>query len=265
MKYRACFLPILFLLAACHPPVEQGKSREAWDLKDIPAAPSEGAGIQEGSSQPPIPPPLPPLPPENPGEGTGASNEGLSGYEVYQKECAVCHGDQGQGTERGYAVRFPVGSYATAVTRAGRSGNPLFAIPMPAYDQKSISDQQLAEMWQYLGSFPRPTTGKELYETFCGNCHGNDGRGGFSGKNVIREIEEFSEYIRKGKNTRYPLNRRKYMPAYRPNELSREEIRLMQLHAEELRRQAGYPNGHDHDEDDDEHEHDHEHEHEHDD
>jgi cytochrome c5 len=123
---------------------------------------------------------------------------------------------------------------------------------MPAYKVDSISDQQLTEIWEYLGEGERPRTGKGLYEAFCANCHGIDGRGGFTGKNVIKEIEEFSEYIRKGKNVSYPLNRKKYMPAYRTSDLSSTEIRLMTQHAVLLRKQAGYPDHHgDDDEEDD--------------
>ena len=187
----------------------------------------------------PEPPPFPPTT-EPPTDDHG-SNAGLTGKEVYLKECAVCHGKEGEGTPRGYQVRFPVQAYADAVTRFGRSGNREFDIPMPAYPVEKISDQQLREMWIYLSSFPRPTTGKELFTAYCANCHGQDGRGGFSGEGILSETGEYRKYIRRGKNLRYPLNRRKYMPAYGEMELSAKDIFLLRQYARDLRQTAPKP------------------------
>jgi cytochrome c553 len=153
-------------------------------------------------------------------------------------------------------VRFPIQAYADAVTRFGRSGNREFDIPMPAYPVEKISDQQLREMWTYLSSFPRPTTGKELFNAYCANCHGQDGRGGFSGEGILGETGEYRKYIRRGKNLRYPLNRRKYMPAYGEMELSANDILLLRQYARELRqtaqRPSPYPQPTPHDDEDDE-------------
>jgi mono/diheme cytochrome c family protein len=195
---------------------------------------------------------------------------GLTGKEVYLKECAVCHGKEGEGTPRGYQVRFPVSSYATLVTRVGRSGNRLFDIPMPGYSAEKISDQQLKEIWEYLGSFPHPTQGKELFTAYCANCHGQDGRGGFSGESILGETGEYRKYIRRGKNLRYPLNRRKYMPAYTEAELSANDILLLRQYARELRQTVPRPRPEPspgpvsrptpHDDDDDDHDDEHRHE-----
>ncbi len=203
-------------------------------------------------------PPAPPLPlPENP-----ESNAGLTGKEVYLKECSVCHGREGEGTDRGFQLRFPVITFATAVTRAGRDGGGVFSIPMPAYSPEQISDTQLQEMWTFLSSFPRPKTGRDLYFTFCSNCHGMDGRGGVVGQGILGEIGEFREAIREGEHRREPLRRRKYMPSYSRAMISDSEIWLLEHYARELRASQGSRRGGDHDhhddddDDDDEHRHD---------
>ena len=191
------------------------------------------------AATPPLPQPLPPTPaPPDDGED---SNAGLSGKEVYLKECAVCHGNEGEGTERGYQLRFPVSAYAEAVTRKGRTGNRLYAIPMPAYQTDKISDQQLREMWEYLHSFQRPITGKGLFEAYCANCHGQDGRGGFTGEGILSETGEYRKYIRRGKNRLNPMNRRKYMPAYTAEEVSSNDILLLRQYARELRQSLPRP------------------------
>ncbi|NRA64223.1 MAG: c-type cytochrome [Pseudobacteriovorax sp.] len=179
-------------------------------------------------SQPPSPPtpPTPPNPPQ-PVPPDDDSNEGLTGIEVYMKECAVCHGDKGEGTPRGYRIQFPTRDFATYITRRGRTGNPYFTIPMPAYDRKLVSDKQLREMWDYLHDQERPQTGKQLYETFCANCHGLDGRGGLSRESVLGELDELWEAIREGEGYNNYWSRRGYMPRWNSREISNREIRLM--------------------------------------
>ncbi|SMF07118.1 c-type cytochrome [Pseudobacteriovorax antillogorgiicola] len=176
----------------------------------------------------PTPPPSPgdPQPPTPPGGGDD-SNFGLSGKEVYLKECAVCHGEIGEGTERGYRIQFPVRGFATYITRHGRKNHPDFDIDMPAYSRELISDQQMREMWDYLHNLPRPRTGKKVYETFCANCHGLDGRGGMSGESVLGELDEVYEYVREGEGYNNYWSRTDYMPRWNWQELPNEEIRMM--------------------------------------
>ena len=189
-----------------------------------------------------------PQPPQPPGDDDD-SNEGLSGIEVYLKECAVCHGDEGEGTERGYRIQFPVRKFAKAITRKGREGNPYFEIEMPAYDRKMVSDRQMDEMWDFLHSVARPSTGQGIYETFCANCHGVDGRGGLSRESVLGELDEVEEYVREGEGWDY-FNRRKYMPRWSRQELSDWEIRKMISYLYTL---GGKGGDDDDDDDDDDH------------
>ena len=166
-----------------------GLDRAKCVSKETPIPPSKPT--PPGSSQPPAPPsppqrppmppqrpPRPPMPPKppsgkpKPGRQGEGSNKGLTGVEVYKKECAVCHGEEGEGTERGYPLRFVKWRFAELVTRRGREYPPEFEIDMPAYDEEIVSNQQMNEMLNYLYSFPKPETGKELYFYYCQNCHG---------------------------------------------------------------------------------------------
>ena len=210
-----------------------------------PVPPGSGP-VPPGSG--PVPPGSGPVPPLPPGEGDG-SNDGLSGKEVWMKECAVCHGDEGEGTARGTRLKFPVRGFATFITRNGREGHPAYAIPMPAYSRDIISNQQMSEMWDYLHSFPQPFTGKDVYQIYCANCHGEDGRGGMSGEPVLGELDEIEEYVREGEGGRMYWSRTKYMPAWSPWEISNRQIDLMINYLAGLG--GGYPSHNDHDDDDD--------------
>ena len=175
-------------------------------------------------------PPMPPIPPPSsdvPTPGDPGSNDGLTGKEVWMKECAICHGKQGEGTERGYRLQFPSRGFATWVTRNGRVDKKRWIIDMPAYDRDMISDRQLGEMWSYLHQLPRPETGEELFQVYCANCHGVAGSGnGYARSSVRGELGEFGEAIREGEG-RYYYDRRNYMPRWSSYEITSSEIRLM--------------------------------------
>jgi len=126
---------------------------------------------------------------------------------------------------------------------------------MPGYSPEAISNAQLDEIWSYLSSFPRPTTGAELYATFCQNCHGKDGRGGVVGESILGEIGEFHEAIRQGEHRSQPLRRSKYMPAYSRTMITDGEIWLLENFARDLRRTQGGRGRQDDDDDDDDDDH----------
>ena len=137
---------------------------------------SRDLGLKPGPKVPPRPPmppappkpPMPPAPPSDkpkPGRQGEGSNKGLTGVEVYQKECAVCHGKEGEGTERGYPLKFVKSRFAELVTRQGRKIPPEFEIDMPAYDEEIVSRKQMTEMLDYLWDFPQPESGKNYTST----------------------------------------------------------------------------------------------------
>ena len=167
----------------------------------------------------PIPPIEPPVEPEPPTEN--------SGMEIYKEQCAICHGDKGQGTARGYPILYIPKSYATEVIRLGREGGTEFSIPMPAYDKEIISDYQLAEMYQSLYGISLPNSGEELYKSYCGNCHGMRGEGGMTNRPLLTKFDAFREFIRLGAGGNNYLNRNQYMPRWNKQRISDEQIQLM--------------------------------------
>jgi mono/diheme cytochrome c family protein len=163
---------------------------------------------------------------QGPDLGTDAQRQ--AGQQHYQKYCAQCHGDKGDGN--GYATPnllpkprdFTTGKYKVRSTPTGalpthqdlvsiiRRGMPYTS--MPAWPD--LTDQQVSELAYYIKSFspdfanpeavPKPVplpsapgmtdasvqAGKKLYEeTGCIRCHGNLGRGdGPSGPTLVDDL-----------------------------------------------------------------------------
>lgn len=185
----------------------------------------------------PIPPPeIPPKVPRDQGQGKNI------GQLAYERECAVCHGPSGEGTERGYPIKRPYRPYATEVTRKGRESQE-FPIPMPAYPQSLLSDLELAEIWTFLdGSTVGDdlALGADLYRWFCSNCHGKDGKGGFSRQDIRpaagSEVREgfFSDWIRWGSHHGDYMNRSAYMPRWNQWEISDNSIEKIKKYLQSL-------------------------------
>ncbi len=148
----------------------------------------------------------------------------LNGLEVYELRCASCHGDEGQGTERAFQLRYRADEYSKYVVRHGRTSS-LFESDMPAYDD--ISEEQLDEMFDWLGSFPNPDSGDALYARYCANCHGDDGQGGPTGKDIASDGDS-TEKIRGGENLNNPGDRREYMPRWNNEALTDQEVGIIE-------------------------------------
>lgn len=147
--------------------------------------------------------------------------------EVYATTCAGCHGSSGEGSDRGPHIRSPVRPFATHITRNGRRAIG-YTDDMPAYNADEVSDEHLAEMWDWTHSFPRPTDGRGLWVRYCGNCHGPQGGGGHVRQSVLDEdLGDWIETTRDGEGGRGYGNREDYMPAWSRSEISDAEIRLM--------------------------------------
>ena len=147
-------------------------------------------------------------------------------------QCAQCHGENGEGTDMGYIIQHPVPDYATWVIRNGRPKGS-FGIKMPHYDESTLTDQQLEEILRWLKSLEKPRTGEELYNVYCANCHGLDGRGGDSQVDVQHEwgsTHEIWEYVRYGAGENLYEKRGDYMPKWNESEITEVDIALITDH-----------------------------------
>lgn len=165
------------------------------------------------------------------GESSTGDAPAISGEEFFLSVCAPCHGSDGEGTALGYEVQHPVRDYATWVVRNGRPpGNTeLPGSVMVAYATGSLADATLEEIWDYLDTFPQPTTGEALYVDYCRNCHGTDALGGITDVN-IREpgaLAEIFEKVREGENVGNYAARGSSMPAFDEGRISDAEIQLI--------------------------------------
>lgn len=149
-----------------------------------------------------------------------------AGSRSYQLFCQSCHGVEGVGSTLGPIVRFPVVDFAMYVTRNGRDEQG-YPGPMTAYAADALPDEDLCNILAYLRSFDEPATGEELYNTFCGSCHGEDGRGGRTGQGITREAGEASGVIRRGEGGSSFGSTGRYMPHWAADELSTAEINLI--------------------------------------
>jgi len=164
----------------------------------------------------------------------------LSGKDFYLKECAVCHGPRGDGTERGMPLYKPHRVYATHITRHGRQGSRQYAIPMPAYPNTALSDRQLGQIWDYLDSLSSPTTGEQLYRSYCANCHGPDGLGGACGQplinadGILTQSNLFTLWVRWGQNDGSYDRRGSYMPRWNRSENSDADVEKLRSYIQSL-------------------------------
>lgn len=161
----------------------------------------------------------------------------MTGLEYFQANCASCHGTKGEGSgTRGCIVQMPVVGYSSWVIRNGRLYDTynIYSEKMPAFNTDTLSEKQLTEIMTWLQSMPKPTTGGDLYVTYCQNCHGANGISGPAGINLKREINNFSKVIRSGKGGTNYGNRKDYMPSWKSSEITDAEIKLMQTYVNGL-------------------------------
>lgn len=164
--------------------------------------------------------------------GTTASLAGLSGEEVFAGLCATCHGAQGEGSELGPELQHPVVAFSSFVARNGQTGGEYPGV-MIAYPDTLVSDDQLDEIWAFLGSFPQPETGEGLWLDYCGNCHGKDGLGGRVNKDIrekANELGDMREKVREGEGGNNYGAAAQYMPHWGSGEISDAEIDSIASH-----------------------------------
>lgn len=163
------------------------------------------------------------------GKGDARSGDGSVKVETaFSRNCALCHGDDGQGTSAAPQIKSPVVDYATWVVRNGRASTMGFTGAMPVASEAAVPESDLNEIFTYLGSFEKPTDGEGLYVRFCGNCHGADAKGGAVGKGLTAEKDsDLITMVRKGRGGSDFEKRKDYMPKWTAAEISDAEIKLV--------------------------------------
>lgn len=147
----------------------------------------------------------------------------IAGKRVFVKAgCGACHTLNAAGTKGRVGpnldVLKPTAAQVAAVVRSGRG-------PMPSFARK-LTPKQIADLAAFVakatGGNRRPTTGKGLFQRFCGSCHtlGAAGTRGTRGPNLDEEAPDFEEVV--GVATEGEDG----MPSFR-SVLSRREIELI--------------------------------------
>jgi mono/diheme cytochrome c family protein len=141
---------------------------------------------------------------------TIAPNQVLEFATLYSKNCAGCHGAQGRG---GAAMALADPVYLAIVDEGVMDkvvANGVHGTSMPAFAQRAggmLTDKQIDVITNGIfsrwarkgildGSNPPSYTAKKtgnavngelVYGTYCGSCHGADGRGGSKGSAITND------------------------------------------------------------------------------
>jgi mono/diheme cytochrome c family protein len=177
------------------------------------------------------------------GAGGGGGASQMSPEEaLYITNCSACHGATGEGTILGPEIRHPVTDFTNWMVRNGSDartgGMSLFAAPMLPLDMTFITDAELTMVISYLNSFPKPTTGQALYEDYCANCHGADGKGGPTTRDITNLVDPLAtkipEQVRAGTHAGQFEMRIEYMPARTAAELTDQDLMLIATYVDGL-------------------------------
>ncbi len=165
------------------------------------------------------------------GGGGGAGGDFVysndPGTRAYEMHCLMCHGVDGAGSVLAPETQHPVRDYSTWVVRHGLPGVG-YLKPMEIIPPDMLSDADLNLIYDYLDKPPQPTTAQGLYLDYCGNCHGADGKGGPTTRDITGDaVDPVEEVTRQGTHPGEYELRNEYMPAYSTMRISDAELQLI--------------------------------------
>lgn len=140
--------------------------------------------------------------------------------------CSTCHGANGQGVDQlAPELRSMPVDYFKQVVRNGRKDVDGKDTGMAAFTADKLPDADLEAMATWAAGLPKPTDGKGLYRSMCGNCHGpmNPTGGGSPIKIQGASLANVDKFVRMGNGTDFN-NRKEYMPKYDTTLLSETEL-----------------------------------------
>jgi mono/diheme cytochrome c family protein len=112
------------------------------------------------------------------------------GATLYTNNCASCHGAGTNSSKAGATV--------------ARINTGISSVTGMNYLSTTLSTANIQAIADFLGQAAPPTTPQGLYTAYCASCHGADGSGGTSGKDVLGESTEgILKAINKEKEMQY--------------------------------------------------------------
>jgi ubiquinol-cytochrome c reductase cytochrome c subunit len=175
----------------------------------------------------------------------GTRGDVANGRTLYLRNCAMCHGQSGEGTQNGPSLIGVGAAAADFYLRTGRM--PLTTERAQAEGGPVQFDEaQIADLDAYVASLgPGPTipdvspgeltTGRELYLQECAACHGSSAVGytqvgGRTAPSLLNSSPEtIAEAIRVGPNT---------MPVFPESVLDREQVDAIVSYVQHLQQPA---------------------------
>lgn len=126
------------------------------------STPRQGRSAQEAAPSQAAAPAQPAAQVKNPVKPTAESQAKAKG--LYQIDCAMCHGDNGNGkTDMATSMNLTIGDWTDPTTLAGKSDSDLFNIirkggsaNMPAESDGRANDEVVWNLVIYIRSFSKP-------------------------------------------------------------------------------------------------------------